>query len=99
MLVGQSPHSSPSEASQQVEIESFPPILVLHLERFLYDATAGGMVKINKPIQLVPELEIPPRTGFSPCFPCVNNAENRAWLGLSRNNGARYWEICGARAV
>jgi ubiquitin carboxyl-terminal hydrolase 10 len=59
---------SPGEVSQQVQIEKLPPVLVLHLERFLYDAAADGIVKINKPIQLAPELEIPPGTIFS-CFP------------------------------
>ncbi|KAH9989170.1 hypothetical protein BJV77DRAFT_1069714 [Russula vinacea] len=50
---------SPGEVSQQVQIEALPPVLVLHLERFLYDAAADGKVKINKPIQFGPELEIP----------------------------------------
>jgi ubiquitin carboxyl-terminal hydrolase 10 len=54
-----------------VQIEALPPILVLHLERFLYDAAADAMVKISKPVQFAPELEIPPGTAFllySPCF-------------------------------
>jgi ubiquitin carboxyl-terminal hydrolase 10 len=45
-----------------VLLEGLPPILVLHLERFLYDAAAGGTVKINKPVRFGPELEIPPGT-------------------------------------
>ena len=51
--------SSSIRASQQVRIEALPPILVLHLKRFLYDATADGIVKISKPIRFAPELEIP----------------------------------------
>lgn len=51
--------SNSSEASQQVQIEALPPVLVLHLERFQYDATADGIMKINKPIQFESELEIP----------------------------------------
>ena len=66
MLVGQ---SGSSEATQQVQIESFPTILVLHLERFLYDATADGMVKVGKAIRFVPEVEIPLGTIFSLVFP------------------------------
>ncbi|KAF8471381.1 hypothetical protein DFH94DRAFT_637134, partial [Russula ochroleuca] len=50
---------SPSEVTQQVQIEELPPVLVLHLKRFLYDAAADGIVKINKPVQFAPELEIP----------------------------------------
>lgn len=56
--------SNSSEASQQVQIEVLPPVLVLHLERFLYDVTTDGIMKINKPIQFGPELEIPPGTIF-----------------------------------
>ena len=48
-----------SEASQQVLIEALPPVLVLHLKRFLYDTAARGVVKIGKPVQFSPELEIP----------------------------------------
>ncbi|KAI0267533.1 hypothetical protein BGY98DRAFT_408494 [Russula aff. rugulosa BPL654] len=46
-------------ASQQVLIEALPPVLVLHLNRVRYDATAGGITKIGKSIQFGPELEIP----------------------------------------
>ncbi|KAI0265012.1 hypothetical protein BGY98DRAFT_939674 [Russula aff. rugulosa BPL654] len=45
--------------SQQVFIQSLPPVLVLHLNRVRYDAAAGGITKIGKSIQLAPELEIP----------------------------------------
>ena len=48
-----------SMAGQQVLIEFLPPILVLHLKRFLYDAAADSIVKINKPVLFAPELEIP----------------------------------------
>ncbi|KAF8484498.1 hypothetical protein DFH94DRAFT_235293 [Russula ochroleuca] len=51
--------SSPSEASQQVLLEVLPPVLVLHLERFLYDAATDGINKISKPVHFAPELEIP----------------------------------------
>ena len=58
-----------SEASQQVLIEVLPPVLVLHLKRFLYDMDADGIVKISKQIQFGPELEIPLGTIFSLRFP------------------------------
>ena len=61
--------SSSIGASQQVRIETLPPILVLHLKRFLYDATADGMVKIGKAVRFVPEVEIPLGTIFSLVFP------------------------------
>jgi len=54
-----------SEASQQVQIEALPSVFVLHFKRFLYDSTADGIVKIGKPVQFTPELDIPPGTIFS----------------------------------
>ncbi|TFK46674.1 cysteine proteinase [Heliocybe sulcata] len=48
------------EASQQVLIDLLPPILVLHMKRFLYDPAAGGVVKVCKQISFGPEVEIPP---------------------------------------
>ena len=56
--------SDSSEGSQQVLIDALPPVLVLHLKRFLYDTTARGVVKIGKSVQFTPELEIPLGTGF-----------------------------------
>ena len=50
-------------------LEALLPILVLHLERFVYDAAADGINKINKPVQFAPELEIPPGMNFLICFP------------------------------
>ncbi|KAI0320712.1 hypothetical protein OF83DRAFT_1052586 [Amylostereum chailletii] len=47
------------DATQQVFIEALPPILVLHLKRFLYDTDAKGVMKIGKKVQFTPELDIP----------------------------------------
>ena len=66
MQVGQ---SGSSETSQQVLLEALPPVLVLHLERFLYDVAADSIKNINKPVQFAPELEIPPGTIFLMSFP------------------------------
>ena len=46
-------------------IEALPPVLVLHLKRFLYDMAADRIAKINKPVQFAPELDIPLGTKFS----------------------------------
>lgn len=48
------------EASQQVFIDGLPPILVLHLKRFLYDTSAKDVIKVHKQITYGPELAIPP---------------------------------------
>jgi ubiquitin carboxyl-terminal hydrolase 10 len=47
-----------------VLIEALPPVLVIHLKRFLYDAATGDVIKISKSIQFGPELEIPSGTDF-----------------------------------
>jgi ubiquitin carboxyl-terminal hydrolase 10 len=67
--------SGSSEASQQVLTEALPPVLVLHIKRFLYDVAADGIVKINKPVQFAPELEIPLGTKFSFVSPVLAMAE------------------------
>jgi ubiquitin carboxyl-terminal hydrolase 10 len=41
-----------------VLIEALPPILVLHLKRFLYDTSVGGVVKLGRQIRFGPELEV-----------------------------------------
>ncbi|KAG2357020.1 hypothetical protein BDR07DRAFT_1421552 [Suillus spraguei] len=46
------------DATQQVHIESLPPILILHLKRFLYDANEGGVAKVGKQVVFAPELEV-----------------------------------------
>jgi len=51
--------SSSSKASQVVLLEALPPVLVLHLERFLYDSTADRTNKISKRVQFPQNLKIP----------------------------------------
>jgi ubiquitin carboxyl-terminal hydrolase 10 len=63
-----------SDASQQMLVESLPPVLVLHLNRVRYDAAAGGITKIGKSIRLEPELEIPLGTIFT--FSVAAETEN-----------------------
>jgi ubiquitin carboxyl-terminal hydrolase 10 len=60
---------SSSEASQQVLLEALPPVLVLHLKRFVYDAATDGINKIGKPIRFAPEFEIPQGANFLVPFP------------------------------
>ena len=75
--------SSSNEAIQQVLLETIPPILVLHLDRFPYDEATEGIVKISKPVQFTPELEIPHRTIFSFALPVLAKANlmNRVLIG------------------
>lgn len=46
------------EASRQELIEALPPVLILHLKRFLYDTKVGDVVKIGKHVTFGPDLEI-----------------------------------------
>ena len=64
LQVDRSNDSNLGNASQQVQIGALPPILVLHFKRFLYDAATDGIIKVSKPVQFTPELEIPPGTDF-----------------------------------
>ena len=62
------------EASQQVFIEALPPVLVLHLKRFLYDVAEDGIVKIRKLVRFAPELQIPFGMIFHLCFSCSSQS-------------------------
>ncbi|KZP33440.1 hypothetical protein FIBSPDRAFT_943254 [Athelia psychrophila] len=50
------------DANQQVHIKAVPPVFVLHMKRFLYDAKVNGMANIGKQVSFGPELEISPET-------------------------------------
>jgi len=47
------------DATKQVFIEHLPPVLILHLKRFIYNPKAGGTLKSHKAISYGTELEIP----------------------------------------
>ncbi|OSD08397.1 cysteine proteinase [Trametes coccinea BRFM310] len=49
---------TPIDATQQVLIEALPPVLILHMKRFLYDTKVGDVVKLGKQVSFSPELEI-----------------------------------------
>lgn len=54
-----SPRGKDIVATKQVFIESLPPVLILHLKRFQFDAEGHGTIKIWKKIGYPLELEIP----------------------------------------
>lgn len=54
-----SPRGKDVVATKQVSIETLPPVLILHLKRFKFDAEGHGTVKIWKKIDYPLELEIP----------------------------------------
>ena len=53
-----------SDVSQQMLISVLPPVLVLHLNRFRYDAAASGIMKIGKSIRFESDLQVPLGTNF-----------------------------------
>ncbi|KAI1416304.1 cysteine proteinase [Hypoxylon sp. FL1857] len=54
-----SPRGKDAVATKQVLIESLPPVLILHLKRFQFDAEGTGTVKIWKKVGYPLELELP----------------------------------------
>ena len=46
------------QASRQIQVETLPPILILHLKRFVYDHKTGGIQKLMKKIDYKIELLI-----------------------------------------
>ncbi|KAL1413239.1 hypothetical protein Q8F55_000993 [Vanrija albida] len=47
------------DATKQLSLDSFPPVLILHLKRFVYDSQEQDVVKRSKPISYPSELVIP----------------------------------------
>lgn len=46
------------DATRTLSLEELPPILILHLKRFVYDGKTGGVQKIMKQIEFGVDLEI-----------------------------------------
>lgn len=74
-----SPRGKDVVATKQVFIESLPPVLILHLKRFQFDAEGNGTVKIWKKIGYPLELSIPrealsrqKRTGEMPRYRLIS---------------------------
>jgi len=46
------------EATRSLSVEELPPVLILHLKRFVYDAATGGVQKIMKAVDFPVDLDI-----------------------------------------
>lgn len=75
------------DASQTVLIESLPPILVLHLKRFLYDTNVKDVVKIGKKVAFEPELEIPTSTSANVVATRTANSQDFSDIMATPNRG------------
>jgi ubiquitin carboxyl-terminal hydrolase 10 len=58
------------DAQQTVLVDALPPILVLHLKRFMYDTAVRDVVKLGKAVAFERELEIAPGACVSPARVC-----------------------------
>lgn len=54
-----SPKNVRVEATKQVYLENLPPVLILHMKRFVFD-NVGGVQKLQKPVQYGAQLTIQP---------------------------------------
>jgi len=75
------------DASQRVLIDALPPILVLHVKRFCYDTSVGGVVKVMKQVWFGPELEI----GRGMCFSVIMSTGSCVLSLWCRYDGTK-WE-------
>ncbi|KAL2132883.1 hypothetical protein VTI74DRAFT_3197 [Chaetomium olivicolor] len=81
-----SPHGKDVRATKQVFIESVPPVLILHLKRFQFDAEGyGGTVKIWKKVGYPLEFEFPRE---------VLSRQKRNSI-LAENSGAPRYRLIG----
>ena len=55
------------EATRSLSLEELPPILILHLKRFVYDGKTGGVQKIMKQVEFSVDLEVPKTILSSEC--------------------------------
>ena len=75
----QSIRGTKTSATKQVFIETLPPVLILHLKRFQYDATTNRAEKIWKKVGYPLELEIPKEV-----FPPIARNKYAAHGGLPK---------------
>lgn len=69
------------DAAKQVYIETFPPVLMLHLKRFVYDGNEQSVVKRSRPVAYGTELVIPPgKRDFFPMI-CSHSAQRSCRQG------------------
>jgi len=66
------------EASKSMTLEELPPILVLHLKRFVYDGSGKGSQKLCKNIDFPVDLEIGPKI-LSPTTKSKHSTKQRSY--------------------
>lgn len=55
------------EAFQQARLEHLPPVLILHLKRFLFDASADSVQKLHKRVDFPVELNLDKNLVYGTC--------------------------------
>uniref|UniRef100_A0A0K2TBB1 ubiquitinyl hydrolase 1 n=1 Tax=Lepeophtheirus salmonis TaxID=72036 RepID=A0A0K2TBB1_LEPSM len=76
------------EASRSLSIDELPPVLILHLKRFIYNETSGGCQKLLKRIDFPVDLEIAKEI-LSPNSKTKYHAKQRQYklFGVVYHNG------------
>ena len=77
--------NTPVDATKQVCIEALPPVLVLHLKRFVFDGTYG-VQKSTKPIRFGMTLDLPQDILSQPCRR-VSDFNKYALFGVVYHHG------------
>jgi hypothetical protein len=85
------------DASKQVLIESLPPILVVHVKRFLYDLH-GGVQKSSKPLLYKTTLELPRGIPYLSNVQAITDVVSmqtycRSTKEASRHRGTNYTQV------
>jgi len=74
------------EATRILSLEELPPILILHLKRFVYDGQTGGVQKIMKQIEFGVDLEISKNILSAECR-ASNKQRQYKLFGVVYHNG------------
>jgi len=67
------------DATRSLSLEELPPILILHLKRFVYDGSTGGVQKVLKKVTFDIDLEIPKSVLSTECRSRSPNSKQRQY--------------------
>jgi ubiquitin carboxyl-terminal hydrolase 10 len=73
------------EATRSNSLEELPPVLILHMKRFVYDGATGGVQKVMKQVEFGAELEV---------SKAVLSAECRAATSARQRQYRLYSVVC-----
>jgi len=65
------------DATRSLSLEELPPVLILHLKRFVYNGATGGVQKLLKKVTFNVDLEIPKTVLSSECRSNTNSKQRQ----------------------